>query len=43
MKSVRTDVGGLVDLAMGGCGSPILIDDGRQGHLLRKRRRVREI
>lgn len=29
MKFVRIDVGGLVDLVMGGCGSFILIDDGR--------------
>lgn len=37
VESVGSDAGRLVDLVMGGCESSILIDDQRQGHLLRKR------
>lgn len=38
-----TDAGRRVDLVMRGCGSSILIGDGRQGHPMSKRRKAGEI
>lgn len=40
--SVGTDTGRGADLVMTGCGSSILIDDRRQGHLMREMRKARE-